>query len=181
MSSALSPIPLRQLQTEIRPRLEAGHLVLCERHMPSALVMQRLDELDLEFLWNLNSLADRPHLAIILTAAPGRHRCPARLERGHTTGCNAKPTAARPKPPSTTKPSPTSPQLATRSNESTSASYHHESSLPRSAEPSAVSLAEEDRPLLAKLLSRRDHRTLPGDLEPVQQLSIQARHVGAAG
>lgn len=58
------------LQTEIRPRLEAGHLVLCDRYVPSALVMQRLDGLDLEFLWNLNSLADRPHLSIILTAAP---------------------------------------------------------------------------------------------------------------
>ncbi|GAA1554721.1 hypothetical protein GCM10009789_05200 [Kribbella sancticallisti] len=58
------------LQTEIRPLLAAGHLVLCDRYVPSALVMQRLDGLELEFLWNLNALADRPHLAVILTADP---------------------------------------------------------------------------------------------------------------
>src|SRR5882757_5264081 len=45
------------LETEIRPLLGAGHLVLCDRYVPSALVMQRLDGLELEYLWNLNSLA----------------------------------------------------------------------------------------------------------------------------
>ncbi|MFC5266410.1 dTMP kinase [Kribbella qitaiheensis] len=58
------------LQSEIRPVLQAGQLVLCDRYVPSALVMQRLDGLELDFLWNLNTLADRPHLAIILTADP---------------------------------------------------------------------------------------------------------------
>jgi dTMP kinase len=58
------------LQTEIRPRLDVGHLVLCDRYVPSALVMQRLDGLELDFLWSLNSLADRPDLSIILTADP---------------------------------------------------------------------------------------------------------------
>jgi dTMP kinase len=58
------------LQTEIRPHLAAGHLVLCDRYVPSALVMQRLDGLPLDYLWNLNSLADRPHLSVILTATP---------------------------------------------------------------------------------------------------------------
>jgi dTMP kinase len=58
------------LQTEIRPLLAAGYLVLCDRYVPSALVMQRLDGLELEFLWHLNALADRPHLAVILTADP---------------------------------------------------------------------------------------------------------------
>ena len=48
-----------QIQTEIRPRLDAGHLVLCDRYVPSALVMQRLDGLGLDYLWALNSLADR--------------------------------------------------------------------------------------------------------------------------
>jgi dTMP kinase len=58
------------LQTEIRPLLEAGHLVLCDRYVPSALVIRRLDGLELEYLWNLNSLADPPDLAIILTPDP---------------------------------------------------------------------------------------------------------------
>lgn len=58
------------LQTEIRPHLDVGHLVLCDRYVPSALVMQRLDGLELGFLWNLNSFADTPNLSIILTADP---------------------------------------------------------------------------------------------------------------
>jgi dTMP kinase len=58
------------LHTEIRPRVAAGELVLCDRYVPSALVMQRLDGVDLEFLWQLNAHADRPDLAIILTADP---------------------------------------------------------------------------------------------------------------
>lgn len=58
------------LQTEIRPHLDVGHVVLCDRYVPSALVMQRLDGLELSFLWNLNSLADTPNLSIILTADP---------------------------------------------------------------------------------------------------------------
>jgi dTMP kinase len=58
------------LQTEIRPHLDVGHLVLCDRYVSSALVMQRLDGLEFDFLWNLNLLADRPDLSIILTADP---------------------------------------------------------------------------------------------------------------
>ncbi|WP_410792332.1 dTMP kinase [Kribbella sp. C-35] len=58
------------LETEVRPHLDSGHLVLCDRYVPSALVMQRLDGIEADFLWNLNSLADRPQLSIILTATP---------------------------------------------------------------------------------------------------------------
>ncbi|MGW6276161.1 dTMP kinase [Kribbella sp. NPDC055071] len=58
------------LEAEIRPHLEVGHLVLCDRYVPSSLVMQRLDGQAIDFLWNLNALADHPHLAIILTADP---------------------------------------------------------------------------------------------------------------
>ncbi|MEU4294363.1 dTMP kinase [Kribbella sp. NPDC026596] len=58
------------LQTEIRPHLATGELVLCDRYVPSGLVMQRLDSVDLEFLWQLNARADRPDLTIILTADP---------------------------------------------------------------------------------------------------------------
>ncbi|MFD7160025.1 hypothetical protein ACFV9C_35920 [Kribbella sp. NPDC059898] len=32
--------------------------------------MQRLDGIDPDFLWNVNALADRPHLAVILSADP---------------------------------------------------------------------------------------------------------------
>lgn len=91
------------LETEIRPHREAGHLVLCDRYVPSALVMQRLDGLEAGFLWSLNSRADRPHLSVILTADAGViAACLA--AKGHIIGCNVSRTAARPKPTSTRKP-----------------------------------------------------------------------------
>jgi dTMP kinase len=58
------------LDTDIRPRLEAGELVICDRYVPSGLVMQRFDGVDPAFLWDLNSSADRPDLAVILEADP---------------------------------------------------------------------------------------------------------------
>ncbi|MCW2898881.1 MAG: dTMP kinase [Streptosporangiaceae bacterium] len=58
------------LETEIRPCTEAGQIVLCDRYVPSGLVMQRFDGVDPAFLWSLNSLADRPDLAVVLEADP---------------------------------------------------------------------------------------------------------------
>ncbi|MGR6924545.1 dTMP kinase [[Actinomadura] parvosata] len=58
------------LETEIKPHLDAGEIVLCDRYVPSALVMQRFDGVDPAFLWALNSLADRPDLAVVLEGAP---------------------------------------------------------------------------------------------------------------
>jgi hypothetical protein len=46
--------------------------VISDRYIPSALVMQRFDGIDPMFLWQLNSEADRPDLAVILEEAdPG--------------------------------------------------------------------------------------------------------------
>lgn len=58
------------LETEIRPHLEACELVLCDRYVPSGLVMQRFDGVDPAFLWDLNSPADRPDLAVVLEGDP---------------------------------------------------------------------------------------------------------------
>lgn len=58
------------LQAEIRPHVEHGKTVLTDRYVPSGLVMQRFDGIDPAFLWQLNSEADRPDLAVILEAAP---------------------------------------------------------------------------------------------------------------
>jgi len=58
------------LEIEIRPKVRDGKIVLCDRYVPSTLVMQRLDKVALRFLWNLNALADRPDLAVILTGRP---------------------------------------------------------------------------------------------------------------
>lgn len=56
--------------TEIRPHTDAGRVVISDRYVPSGLVMQRFDGLDLPYLWQLNEWADRPDLAVILEADP---------------------------------------------------------------------------------------------------------------
>jgi dTMP kinase len=58
----------QQLDEEIRPQLAAGTVVVIDRYLASALVMQRHDGVDLEFLQALNARADRPDLAVILAA-----------------------------------------------------------------------------------------------------------------
>jgi dTMP kinase len=58
------------VKTEIRPLLAAGKIVISDRYVPSSLVLQRFDDVDPAFLWQLNSDADRPDLAVILQADP---------------------------------------------------------------------------------------------------------------
>lgn len=58
------------IATEIRPRIAGGLIVISDRYIPSGLVMQRFDGIDLAFLWQLNAEADRPDLAVILEADP---------------------------------------------------------------------------------------------------------------
>lgn len=59
------------LTTEIRPRLIAGQIVVCDRYLASTLVLQRRDGLPQPWLLALNEHIDLPGLAVILTAAPG--------------------------------------------------------------------------------------------------------------
>lgn len=58
------------VETEIRPHLADGRVVISDRYIPSGLVMQRFDGLDPLFLWQLNAEADRPDLTVILDADP---------------------------------------------------------------------------------------------------------------
>jgi dTMP kinase len=58
------------VETEIRPHTEAGRTVISDRYVPSGLVMQRFDGLDLPFLTGINERADKPDLAVILDADP---------------------------------------------------------------------------------------------------------------
>jgi dTMP kinase len=58
------------LATEIRPQLLAGAIVISDRYLPSSLVLQRMDGVDHETIWQLNSGADTPDLAVILNATP---------------------------------------------------------------------------------------------------------------
>lgn len=61
---------LVQVATDIRPALAAGRTVICDRHVASTLVLQRLDGLDLETLWQMNADAPMPDLQVILLASP---------------------------------------------------------------------------------------------------------------
>lgn len=41
----------QHLEHEIRPALQAGRLVICDRYLASSLVLQRLDGVPLDFVW----------------------------------------------------------------------------------------------------------------------------------
>lgn len=58
------------LATEIRPALAAGYMVICDRYLPSSLVLQRLDGVPTECVWSLHVHADRPDLTVILAGDP---------------------------------------------------------------------------------------------------------------
>jgi dTMP kinase len=62
------------LEHDIRPALRAGHVVLCDRYVPTSLVLQRIDGVEPSFLAQLNQYADQPDLTVILTGDPGRSR-----------------------------------------------------------------------------------------------------------
>jgi dTMP kinase len=55
---------------EIAPRLEAGGWVVCDRYVPSSLVLQRLDGLDPEQIWQLNKAVLQPDLTVYLEDDP---------------------------------------------------------------------------------------------------------------
>jgi dTMP kinase len=58
------------LDTELRPKRDAGHIVVCDRYVASSYVLQRMDGVPLEFVHALNVYADKPDLAVILTVDP---------------------------------------------------------------------------------------------------------------
>jgi len=79
------------LEHDIRPALETGQVVLCDRYLPTSLVLQRIDGVEPSFIWQLNRYADVPDLTIILTGHPEPSRTRAeqrgtysRFHRGGT-------------------------------------------------------------------------------------------------
>jgi dTMP kinase len=57
---------LDHLAREVEPALAAGATVLSDRYVPSSLVLQRLDGLELEEIWALNKSARTPTLTVYL-------------------------------------------------------------------------------------------------------------------
>ena len=75
---------LVQVETDIRPALAAGRTVICDRHVASTLVLQRVDGLDLQTIWQMNADVPMPDLQVILLASVDVLR--ARLdERGRSS------------------------------------------------------------------------------------------------
>ncbi|MEU7147039.1 dTMP kinase [Streptomyces sp. NPDC045456] len=60
------------LRTDIRPARGRGDVVISDRYIASSLVLQRLDDVPLATIWNLNKHADPPDLAVILVAEADR-------------------------------------------------------------------------------------------------------------
>jgi len=58
------------IETEIKPLLKSGQVVISDRYLASDLVVQRFDGVDPVFLWQLNEEVERPDLAVILDADP---------------------------------------------------------------------------------------------------------------
>ncbi|MEY9839474.1 dTMP kinase [Streptacidiphilus sp. EB103A] len=55
------------VETVVRPALERGEAVVCDRYLPSSLAMDQLDGVPPDFLWNIHRHLPWPHLAIFLT------------------------------------------------------------------------------------------------------------------
>ncbi|WP_083884488.1 dTMP kinase [Nocardia higoensis] len=59
-----------QQVSEIQPALEAGTNVICDRYLPSSLVLQVIDGVRPETVWQLNTDVRVPDVAVILRADP---------------------------------------------------------------------------------------------------------------
>ncbi|MGH3761018.1 dTMP kinase [Actinophytocola sp.] len=59
-----------QLTAEILPALRHGNVVICDRYLPSSLVLQRLDGLTPRTVWELNAGIATPDLSLILSTDP---------------------------------------------------------------------------------------------------------------
>lgn len=60
------------LEHDIRPAMQAGYIVICDRYVPTSLVLQRMDGVEPAFLVQLNQYADPPDLTVVLTGEPQR-------------------------------------------------------------------------------------------------------------
>jgi dTMP kinase len=59
-----------QLDVEITPALREGTVVVCDRYVASSLVLQGLDGLSSDTVWQLNHGVYRPDLSVILNGDP---------------------------------------------------------------------------------------------------------------
>lgn len=91
-----------QLVTEIIPALANGAVILCDRYLPSSLVLQRLDGLSASTIWQLNTGVLVPDTAVLLTGDPEIIEQRLRA-RGTNSRFEQEPGPAMPSPASTIK------------------------------------------------------------------------------
>jgi dTMP kinase len=72
-----------QLDTEIKPALREGRIVLCDRYVASSLVLQGLDGVPSQIVWQLNHGVYRPDLSLVLTSDPVVINARLRARGGH--------------------------------------------------------------------------------------------------
>jgi dTMP kinase len=58
------------IASEIGPAVQSGQVVISTRYVESSLVLQRLDNVPLDFIWAINSQVLIPDISVILTAPP---------------------------------------------------------------------------------------------------------------
>jgi dTMP kinase len=63
----------------IGPALAAGHIVLCDRYVTTALVLDQIDGAEPDFVWSIYRYLGWPDLAVVLTGDPAM--CRARTQR----------------------------------------------------------------------------------------------------
>ncbi|MEV0610981.1 dTMP kinase [Polymorphospora rubra] len=73
-----------QLACEILPALREGRIVVCDRYVASSLVLQGLDGLPAQVVWQLNHGIYRPDLSIILNGDPQVIDARLRARGGHS-------------------------------------------------------------------------------------------------
>lgn len=71
-------------ETVIRPALEQGDVVVCDRYIPSSMVLDHLDGVDPEYVQMLYQYLPHPDLAIFLAADPMVCRARAAARGNHT-------------------------------------------------------------------------------------------------
>jgi dTMP kinase len=62
------------LDTMIRPALASGTIVVCDRYLPSSLVLQTADGVPEDFVWSLHRHAVMPDLMVLLIGDPKTSR-----------------------------------------------------------------------------------------------------------
>jgi dTMP kinase len=73
------------LATEILPALRTGKVVVCDRYLPSSLVLQGIDGIGSDAIWDLNAGVYVPDIAVLLNADH-----PVIADRLHQRGAHSR-------------------------------------------------------------------------------------------